>query len=363
VDHDVVAERERRRVHPAVAVAAAYGWRFLVLAAVVVVLRWLLAKLWVIVFALAVALFITRGLAAPNRWLRARGLPAAVAALASVLVFLGVIVLIGLLIAPAAGDEFASLGPTLSAGIDDVQDWLVNRSPFDISQRSLARFKTQVGESALKLLRSSSGSLLSGAVAAAEGVGGIVLGLISTFFFLKDGPQLRTWWLERLPSDRREVAERMGARAWATIGAYLRGAATLGIVEGAIIGTTLALVGASLVIPVMVLTFVSAFVPFVGAIVAGLLAVLVALATAGPVPALIVAVVALAVQQLDNDLLAPFIYGHALKLHPLVVLFAIVAGSALSGFAGAILAVPVTAVTINVIAEARNREPRPSIGT
>ena len=363
MDHDDVAARGGQHVHPTLVVTAAYGWRLLVLAAVVVVLRLLLAKLWVIVFALVLALFITRGLAGPNRVLRAQGMPPALAALASLLGFLGAIVAIGWLIVPAAGDEFATLGPTLSTAVDDVQEWLVNRSPFDISEARINRFKAQMGESILQTLRSSGGMLVSGAVAAAEGIGGILLGLISTFFFLKDGPRLRQWWLERFPSDRRDITQRMGARAWATIGAYLRGAATLGIVEGVIIGTALALVGASLVVPVMVLTFASAFVPFVGAIVAGVIAVLVALATAGPIPALIVAGIALVVQQLDNDLLAPFIYGHALKLHPLVVLFAIVAGTALSGFAGAILAVPVTAVTINVLAEARTRGPEPQVAS
>ena len=123
---------------------------------------------------------------------------------------------------------------------------------------------------------------------------------------------------------------------------------------------TLWLVGAELAVPVGVLTFLAAFVPFVGAIVAGLLAVLVALATGGVTAAIIVLVVAIIVQQLDNDLLAPIVYGRALDLHPIVVLLSITAGGALFGIPGSFLAVPVTAVTWNVIAEARrdgNGEP------
>ena len=116
--------------------------------------------------------------------------------------------------------------------------------------------------------------------------------------------------------------------------------------------------GADLVVPVVVLTFAAAFVPFVGAIVAGVVATLVALATAGFGGAIIVAIVAVAVQQLDNDLLAPVVYGRALALHPLVVLFSIVAGGALIGFAGTVLAVPVTAVAVNVAAEAGIGGPR-----
>ena len=112
------------------------------------------------------------------------------------------------------------------------------------------------------------------------------------------------------------------------------------------------MVGAPLVVPVAVLTFAAAFVPFVGAIVAGVVAVLVALATVGVGGAVAVALVALVVQQLDSDLLAPVVYGRALQLHPVVILFVITAGGALVGFAGTVLAVPVTAVVVNVAAEA-----------
>ena len=100
-------------------------------------------------------------------------------------------------------------------------------------------------------------------------------------------------------------------------------------------------------------TFLAAFVPVVGAIVAGVLAVLVALATAGGTGAIVVAVVAFVVQQLDNDVLAPVVYGRALELHPVVILLAILAGGSAFGLVGSFLAVPVVAVVVNVAAEAR----------
>jgi len=146
---------------------------------------------------------------------------------------------------------------------------------------------------------------------------------------------------------------RLGARAWRTLGGYLKGSATLGIIEGFIIGTTVWAVGGKLAIPVAVVTFFAAFVPFVGAIVAGVLAILVTLVTAGLDGAIVVALVALAVQQLDNDLLAPWVFGKNLELHPLVILVAITAGGTLFGIFGAFLAVPVSAVIINLLAEAR----------
>jgi predicted PurR-regulated permease PerM len=112
-------------------------------------------------------------------------------------------------------------------------------------------------------------------------------------------------------------------------------------------------VGGGLIVPVMLLTFVAAFVPIAGAIVAGVVATMVALVTAGTVPALIVGVVALVVQQLDNDVLAPMIYGRSLRLHPVVVLLSVVTGGALFGIAGTVIAVPLVAVAVAVFRELR----------
>jgi predicted PurR-regulated permease PerM len=135
------------------------------------------------------------------------------------------------------------------------------------------------------------------------------------------------------------------------LGRYLRGAATLGVVEACAIGVALFVSGGRLVLPVMLLTFMAAFVPIVGAVVAGVTAVLVALVTGGVATAVIVAIVALVVQQLDNDVLAPWIYGRALALHPVVILVSVVAGGALFGIVGTLLAVPVVAVAVNVSKE------------
>jgi predicted PurR-regulated permease PerM len=257
------------------------------------------------------------------------------------------------LIGFAVVNELDDIGPTLSSGIDDVEDWLVDDSPFDVTRTDIDEFRDSIGERASSSLRDSGGSIVTGAVLAAEAILSVVLGLILSFFALKDGDRFLAFVRTQVPDDRVDLVSRIGQRAWRTLGGYLRGAATLGVVEGTIIGVTLWLVGADLAVPMAVLTFIAAFVPFVGAIVAALVAVLVALGTAGLVPALIVAGVALVVQQLDNDLLAPVVYGRALDLHPVVVLLGITAGGALFGIAGSIMAVPVVAVAWGAVAEAR----------
>jgi putative heme transporter len=314
---------------------------------------WVIGRAWVVFLSLVIALLLTRVLSAPADRLRSLGWPPAIVAAVSLLGFLVTLGVILTLLGFAVGDEAEDLGPTISEAVDDVEEWLVEDSPFDISRADIERFREDFRDTIRTGARSSTGSIVSGAVVVGEVVLSLIVGLIVTFFAIKDGNRFARWAQGQLPADRRELAGRLGARAWRTLGGYLRGAATLGLVEGTIIGLAVALVGGRLAIPVGVFTFLMAFIPILGAIVAGAMAVLVALATGGTTEALIVLVVVIVVQQLDNDLLAPVVYGRALELHPVVVLLAVAGGGALFGIAGTLLAVPVTAVVLNVLSEAR----------
>nr|MBA3289137.1 AI-2E family transporter [Acidimicrobiia bacterium] len=257
----------------------------------------------------------------------------------------------------AVGGELDDLGPTLSEGVDDVTDWLVEDGPFDVSRSDVERWREQAGDTLSSFIGSGDDRLVSGAIIAVEVVIGSLLAVIVTFFFLKDGPRMFDRAVALFPVRRQPLARRVGGRAWTAIGGYLRGAALLGAVESVTVGDASLAVGSSLVAPIMLITFLAAFVPIVGAVVAGVIAVLVALVTAGAVPALIVAGVAIVVQQLDNDLLAPIVYSRALQLHPLVILLGVAVGGSLFGLVGTVFAVPFIAVVLNGIDEARHDDP------
>lgn len=334
--------------------AAAYSWRLLVVAAAVAATTWLLGQLLVVVLPVVVALLLSRALRGPVAWLTERGLPRSVAAGATLILFIGVVGLLVGAVGASIATEFDDLGSTVSEGFDDVQDWLVEDSPFDIDRDQLANLREEAGAWLTDVATSSGGSLASSAVLAVEFVAGLLLALIVTFFFLKDDDAIVRLGLRTVRPDRRPELRALGERAWSTLGGYLRGVAVLGVVEAVIIGAAVWLAGGDLVAAVVVITFLGAFVPIVGATFAGVVAVLVTLVTAGPTAAIVVAVVAVVVQQLDNDLLAPFIYGKSLQLHPLVILLSIAAGTALFGIVGALLAVPVVSVVINVLDESRN---------
>jgi predicted PurR-regulated permease PerM len=341
------------RVHPLIDRAASYAWRFLVIAAVIAGALWLLGRVLVVAVPVFVALLLCRVLSPVVARLRRagwrRGFAAAAVLFGFLVVLTGVVAVTGATIV----DGFGDLGPTVSEGLDDLETWLVEDSPFDVDRQDLRRWRTELGDAVSEFWQSSRGSVVAGAVVVAEVALGIVLTLVMTFFLLKDGDRFRDRVVRSVSPARRELAGRVAHRAWDALGGYLRGAALLGLVEAVIMGVTLLLVGGELVAPVMVITFLAAFVPIVGAIVAALVTVLVALVTAGTTGALIVAVVALVVQQLDNDILAPVIYGRAVRLHPVSVLLGIAAGGALFGMVGTLAAVPVLAVAANVIDELR----------
>jgi putative heme transporter len=319
------------------------AWRLLVVVAALAVVLFVLGRLWFVVMPLFVALLLTAAISPVTTRLEARGAPPVLAAWAGFGGFLAVLVGLGMLIVPAIAEEFDRLGPVLSRGVDDVERWLVD-GPLGLEPETLKRYRAEAGDRIGAALRSSSDSLVAGAVAAVEVVAGTILGLVLTFFFLKDGRKFQQWGLDHLPPRHHELVRALAARAWRALGAYLRGAALIGLLEAVVLGLTVWLVGARLAVPVAVLTFIGAFFPIVGAVAAGIVATLVALVSGGPSAALIVAVVALLVQQFDNDLLAPMIYGRMIRLHPVVVLLSLTAGGTLGGVAGAFLAVPVAAV-------------------
>lgn len=329
-------------------VATAWSWRLLVVGLAVVAAGFVASRLRIVLLPVGIALLLSTVLIPVRRMLTDRGVPKSLAMLGVVLVFFGSIGFVGWVIVPPLVDEFSGLDATLETAADDVEEWLVD-GPLGLDAELVADGRTQIEESAgdAKL---SEGALVDGATLAGEVLAGLLLALVVTFFVVKDGPVMQRALLDRFSEPKQVQLRAAGNGAWGALGGYLRGAAALGAVEGTVIGITMLVVGAELALPVAALTFVSAFFPFVGAIAAGVIAVSVTLVTGGTAAAGIVAIVAIVVQQLDNDLLAPVIYGRALSLHPLVVILALTTGAAVAGIAGAFIAVPLVAVVLRGIA-------------
>ena len=345
------------RVHPTVERLAAYSWRVLAIAAAGIAIIALLVRLRVVLFPIIIATFLAVALTPIANVLRKRGAPPALATAAAFLLFFGTLGGVIALVVPTIADEVDDLGGTIAEATDSLERWLIN--DIGVTEERLETVRDQISQSARGAATGSSSAILGGAVLVGEVIAGFVLSLFLAFFMVKDGPKFQAFLLRRVPPDRKEFARRMGARGWRTLGGYLRGSALLGIVESTIIGITMAIVGGTLIPAVMTVTLLGAFVPFVGAVVSGLLATAVTLVTAGSGPALIVGIVAIVVQQLDNDFLAPIVFGKTLDLHPVSVLLGVATGAAVGGLPAAVLAVPITALIFNLTNEARRSPEEP----
>lgn len=136
---------------------------------------------------------------------------------------------------------------------------------------------------------------------------------------------------------------------WATLGGFIRTQALVSLIDAVLIGIGLVILGVPLAYALAILTFIGGFVPIVGAFVAGGLAVLIALVANGPVNALIVLAIIVAVQQLEGNVLQPWLQAKSMKLHAVIVLLAVTLGASTFGVVGAFLAVPVAAAVAVIL--------------
>jgi predicted PurR-regulated permease PerM len=250
--------------------------------------------------------------------------------------------------------QVGDLEAALSRGLDDLRD-AVDWSRLPGSPDGPREL---IGSATSAL---ASGGVLDQGLAAAQTLlsvaAGLVLLIVTLFFFIKDGPRIGRALLEWVPSRHRRTASHLGLEVWWTLGAYLRGQLLVATVDAVFIGLGLWLLGVPLALPLAVLVFFGALFPIVGAFVSGLVAVLVALADAGLVTAILTLVLIVVVQQLEGNLLQPVIMGSIVALHPLVIILAVTGGGLLLGIVGAFLAVPTAAIVARIVDHVRGRDP------
>lgn len=351
----------RRRTRPAdevpwpVRSAAAWTWRMILLAVGAVLLARTAADLRLVVLPVIVALFLTTLLLSPTQWLRDRGLPSALAAAATLLTAIGLICGVVAFLGPEVADEFDDLGRQVRAGAEQLIDW-IGEGPLGLGQEEIRQGLQGLLEQARGSAGAIGGGLLTGAVLIAELAAGLLVAVVLTFFFLKDGARMWEWFLSLFDSEsnRRDAGE-LGDRIWGTLTSYVRGLTVVALFDAVFIGVALWIIGVPLVLPLAVLTFFGAFIPIVGAVAAGAAAALVALVTGGVQDALFVVVAVVAVQQIESEVLYPVVVGRALELHPVPILLAVTAGGVLYGIGGAALAAPVLATAVTVASFARQR--------
>jgi predicted PurR-regulated permease PerM len=278
-----------------------------------------------------------------TRFLRKHSWPPALAAATVLLLFLGAFGGILAVIVPQVVGQVEDVANGVTQGLQQVQEWLAG-PPFDLGQDQIGN----AVDSVINTVQNNAQNIAGYAVTTATTIGNVlvnlVLALVLTFFFLKDGPKWVPWLAAQTGPRAAPHIAALSLKTWSTLSEFIRQQALVGFVDAFFIGLGLWIVGVPLVLPLAVITFFGAFIPIIGAFVAGAFAVLIALVSVGFTKALIILGIVLLVQQLEGNVLQPIIQGRGLNLHAAVVILAVTAGSSLAGIIGAFLSVPVAAL-------------------
>ncbi|WP_137120772.1 AI-2E family transporter [Segeticoccus rhizosphaerae] len=343
-------------VTPAVQIASAWAWRVLVIAGAAAVLGWVLRYLSEVVVPVLVATLlaallvpVTRGL---QRLRLPRGAAAGITVLATLALVSGLLTVVGTQISSSFGDLSSQVGE----GIKKLRD--LARVNFGVSDAQVSDAVQNVKD-AFTTGGDVAGKAAAVGTTASHFVAGLFIALFATFFFLYEGDRIWAWLVRLLPRRARDKADSSGRRAWVSLTAFVRATIIVAAVDA--IGITIGawLLGLPLVAAIGILVFVGAFVPVVGALVSGSVAVLVGLVDKGPLVAVAMLAVVIGVQQLESHVLQPFLLGRAVSVHPLAVILAIAAGVVVAGIVGALLAVPCAAVANAVVNHLAGNDPPP----
>ncbi len=326
---------------------AGWTWRLLLLAAAGYALVTLFDILYFVVLPLIVGL-LAAALAHPLvRFFRQRGLPRALATWLTVLIAGGVMAGIFYLVVRRASEQYPTLVQDLQTTVTSVENFL--HRDLNISSGTI----DNLGNRVTSYLQQHDTSILSSGVSVAKTVGellaGVVLWFFITFFFLYDGDNIWNWIVGLMPTGGRERLRGAGDKAWARVAGFVRGTFLIAVFHAVVAGISLEILQVPLVLPLALLVFIGSFIPIVGALAFGGLAVLITFVTRGAVPGIVLIGILVIDNQVEAHILQPFLVGRYVRLHPLAVALSIAGGSLLEGLPGAVLAVPFVAVIYAVI--------------
>ena len=319
--------------------SAAVGVRLLVLAVLVWLLAVLADRLTLLLVSVLVAMLIAGVFAPVAQWLAGKGLPRWIAAGCVIGVLLVVVLGVIAGLSARVADQTPQLRDQLRSASSDLSDRLGVDLP--LSGGSSGQDGQASGDGGGSSL--PDGLAESSVRVVADVLVGFFLTFALAFLMLKDGPAMWSWVLSKLGGRVHDDVDAAGRAAWGTVGGYVRGLTVVALFDAAGIGIGLLLLGVPLALTLAALQFVASYVPTIGAVVAGLVAVAIAYAAEGLVTAALVLVLVVVVQQVGNDVIEPWVMGRTLPLNAAVVLIAVTAGGLLWGIAGALLFVPLAA--------------------
>jgi predicted PurR-regulated permease PerM len=340
-----VTERDPR-VPPALVAAASWCWRLIVIGVVIYAIAQIIGELRLVVLPCAIALLLCALLHPLTDWLR-RAMPSLAATWLTMLVALGVLGGVGTFVGIQANEEFPHLLDRIKYTVRQAQHWLVT-GPLHLKSSQLQSAVDELIKQLQQQRGKVVGTVFTGATVAGEVLASLVFLFFVTFFLLKDGRRIWNWLISG--SGRyRERIDRAGRAAWETLSQYVHGTVIVAAIHAVVIAVTLVIMRVPLVAPLAVIVFFGSFIPIVGILVAGAVAVLVVFSFKGGIAALVFLGILIIEQQLEGHVLQPLVVGRWVRFHPLAIILAISIGGVVAGIPGAAVAVPTAAVLYRAI--------------
>jgi predicted PurR-regulated permease PerM len=345
---ETAAKRPTDRALPVgMQIAGAWAWRILAIAGVIALFLLLVSTLQLIVVPMMIAILISALLVPGAAFLQRHGWPKWVAIVAVILAVLVVLAGLGFLVVTQIIDELPELRHRTFHAYSDIKVFLT-AGPFHFSDHQLNGFFRD----GVKALQTDTNGLLAGALSIGSSFTHFFTGLLLTVFgtviLLIDGRSVWKWVVRLFPRRARDAVDGAGQAGWQTLASFVKVQIFVALVNSVGIGVIAGILRIPLAFPIAVAVFLGSFIPVVGSIVTGIIAVFVALVYNGWVVALIMLAGVLFIHLLESQVLQPLVMGSAVRVHPLAIVFAVAGGALVAGIAGALFAVPVVA-TVNTM--------------
>lgn len=323
-------------------IAAAWSWRLIIIGIAVAALLWLIVQIRIIIIPLIVAMLLTALLQPIVRFFVVRRWPRWLGVITALIALFSALTVLIMLIVTQLRNGLDDITGRSTRAWREFLAW-VESGPIGLSAEQINEYLEQI----VRLVQNHQNEIWSGALAVTTSAGqfitGALLTVFSLIFLLIDGRRIWYWVLGFLPQRAHAPVDWAGSAAWVSVGQYVRVQIFVAFVDAVGIGLGAAILGVPLPIPIAILVFLGSFIPFLGAIVTGILAAFIALVYNGPVNALAMLGVVILVNQIEGQVLQPLVMGNAVRVHPLGVVLAVSTGALLAGIPGALFAVPLAA--------------------
>jgi predicted PurR-regulated permease PerM len=332
---------------------AAVSWRFIACAVALAIVVVTLSVIRSVVVSVVFALLFSAVLMPLSQWLQRHHVKRALAAILSVLLLAIVLLGVGALLLLTVVQSWGGMSSSVAAGADNIAHRF-QESPFSLSAAQTGEVRHDAGTGWSALLQVAEGGVARFVSLGLEAISLLFFSFVLTLYFLVDEGRLWRALIDKLPAGQHDALERLGGRSWSTLRRYMQGTLLVGLCDGAGIGLGMWILQIPYALPIAVLMVFAEFVPIFGATIVSIVAVLIGYADGGLPKALGALLIIVPVQQFNAHFTSPLVVGHSVEIHPLAILLGIPIGTALAGFPGAVIIVPLFAILAIALGELRS---------